>query len=100
MAILHQRMAHERQPGWLTAALAHQTSVRIGLGLVRLVAAALASKVAPAVVVPVVFILVLAPKALERSPCLDQRAVDAEVLLAHEVTPVLANRGEERRGDI
>jgi hypothetical protein len=49
VAVLHQRMAHEREPRLLARSLAEQPGVGIGGRGVRVVAAALAVKIALAV---------------------------------------------------
>ena len=76
MAVLYQRVAHKAQfVGRL--ALAKQPAVGVSAGLVRLVAAWLASEVAAIAIVLAVF----AHKALVARPGLNQGAVHAEVIL-------------------
>jgi len=62
---------------------------------VRVVLARLAAEVAPPVVVA--RLLVLGPKALHGRPRLEQCAVDAEVIAAHQVGNLSSDREEERR---
>jgi hypothetical protein len=45
-------------------------------------------------------VVVLGPEALDRCPGLDQRAVHAEVLAAHEVRGLLADGPKEHAGDL
>jgi hypothetical protein len=66
---------------------------------VRVVAARLAAKVPPAIVV-VLIVLTLGSEAFQRCACLEQRAVDAEVFAAHQILPLITHCHEECRGDL
>ena len=92
----------EAEPGFLPRTLAHELGFRVGAAFVGLVAAALALEVDPTVAVLVVVTAVLGPKALHGGPSFDERAVDTEVLAAHERACLsLGDHGaEEQRGHL
>src|SRR4051794_24069578 len=75
-------MSHVTQPGGLPGRFLEQSGVRIGGAGVRFVAALLAAKVALAVATRAerLATAVLRPKALHRSPRLDQGPVYREML--------------------
>lgn len=105
VAVLHQRMTHVTQPGFLPLALAKLLRLGIGGRFMGLVAAPLAMKVPlriPAPALGRIVRAVLAPHALHRGPSLDQRAVHRKMLVRGQPPiPGLSHDGlEEPAGDV
>ena len=106
VAVLHQRMPHEAELGFLARSLAIEPRLRIGRRGVRLVGALLAMEirlaVPPAAWRRRLARAVLRPEALHRRPGLDQRAVDREMIRAEQpLHPRLRqHRAQELGGDV
>src|SRR5688572_33481951 len=83
VSVVHERLAAAAQLRFPTVALAHELRFGVRLRFVGLVGARRAAEVSPALAVSVVSLL--GTEALERSPCLDERPVHAEVLRAEQV---------------
>ena len=95
IAILHQGVAQIGQFGLLAVALLVQPRVRVGGRFVRLVGALAVVEVGTVAVRSV-----LLAEALLRRPGLDQRAVDGEVLVAHEPLCLLVHGREKLLRDL
>jgi len=105
VAVLHQEVGSERQSGFLTESLAHESCVRISLRFVRVVAAPLAVEIHPPVAIAarrIVVVKVLLAEALERCPRFDEGTVDGEMLIAHEVSDLRLGYdcGQELTSDV
>lgn len=96
--VLHGGVAGEAQLRLLARALADQFGLRVGGGLVRVVAPLLTLEVRPGVAAAPPGRLALRPEALQRGPRLDERAIDAEVIIGDP--PVMPgqfhHRGKEQ----
>src|ERR1700758_4048022 len=94
VAVLHHQMPHVAELGLLASALAEQAGVGVGSRGMRVVLALLAMEVALGIA-PLTaarlltrwwIIAILRHEALHAGPCLDQRAIDREVLTGQEPT--------------
>ena len=94
MPVLHQHVPEIAQPGRLTRGFLVQTSIQIGLRLVRLIGPLFTMEIhvrsAPRLVAAV-----LAPEDLVARPWLDQRPIHGEVLVAHQPLCFGFHLGEE-----
>jgi hypothetical protein len=101
VAILHQQVAHEAEPRFLTMTLAKQPRIRIGGRGVAGVGPVLAVEVSARVATTVgwLILIILRAEALQAGPGLDQGAVDREVLAAQQGLDlrVAQEGGEEAR---
>src|ERR1700741_1853055 len=96
VAVLHHQMPHVAELGLLASALAEQAGVGVGSRGMRVVLALLAMEVALGIapltaarLLPRWWIIaILRHEALHAGPCLDQRAIDREVLTGQEPTPL------------
>src|SRR5437660_370620 len=82
IAVLHQRMAHEAQPRFLTRSFAKQAGLGIGRRTMRVVAPPLAVEVPLAIAARIGRLAraVLGAKAFQARPGFEQCAVDREML--------------------
>src|SRR5258705_4746201 len=90
VSVLHQRMRPVAQLGLFARPLSGQKTLGIGLGLMGVVAALLTVKIHPTIArISLIFatgsIFSFGSKALEPRPCLDQRPVHTEMIVAHQV---------------
>jgi hypothetical protein len=103
VAILHQRVCRIGQLRRLSVALAHKLGLRIGARLVGGVTALLAAEIdhSRAVATASRRFAVLTLEALERSPRLDQCAIDGEVLIGQQTlrTRLIDHAHKEQLGD-
>ena len=99
VAVLHQRVPHEDEPGFRARSVAEQPGVAIGGRGMAVVAPPLAMKVALAVAPRTgrVARAVLRAQALGASPSLQQRPVDREMLVRQQPLDLLVrqHRGEK-----
>ena len=87
VVILHQHVAHEAEPRFLTMTFAKQPRIRIGGRGVAGVGPVLAVEVSARVATTIgwLVLIILRAEALQAGPGLDQGAVDREVLAAQEL---------------
>src|SRR5246127_5826360 len=92
VAVLHHQMPHVAELGLLASALAEQAGVGVGSRGMRVVLALLAMKVALGIAPSTAaragwwIIAILRHEALHAGPCLNQRAIDREVLTGQKPT--------------
>src|SRR5512144_1166952 len=90
VAIFHKYVLAVAELGFLAKAFAHELSLRISARLMGGIAALLAFEIDHAISSWIIIAAIFAPKALERGPRFDQRAVHGEVLVGQQLLALRA----------